>query len=1781
MSDTKPDNTPDALTPSSAAEEPSKPKKQKKPDTRTRGQKWRRRTIVVLVTLLVCFLAVRALVPLLLPTVLRQVASNYDLNAEYDKFDFNLLGGDVGLWNLRFTPKSGGDPILTIGYCRGAVATLGLLQGRLDVQRAEAEDATVIVERMPDGSIPLLERFLPKPDPTAAPATTQPTDIPLESPLSIDTLRLQRAEARLIDRAVAPTTDVRFYLNLILTNIGKDDVPTAFSIQLNSPEVLGALYVDGSATARNQLVNADLDVRMIGLNLKPLRSYLAAFGVTPVAGDISATAKGELKMTPAGGPDSRPADAPVTAVAIELGLRDITLTADSQYAASVKNVNIDVPSVAAGEIRINDILVDGVRAYAMRDPQGRPTFAGIALGAEPTDIVQRPESTTQPADTRDAPPAAPSAMPIIELNSLLVRNTGFQFTDFGIDNPQNVFFDIDRIALTQISTDPAKADVASKFTFNARSSGLAEAITVTGDITAATPTKTLDLKIDVSGISGSVLDPYLKPLGISRAMKNARLTADVSASIDPFAQNNSVTTGLTMKNVKLVGQDQDWFSFDKVDVSNVRIAKDGSRLSLGNVAVSGPTMSLTRAPDGSITTLGFTFDPSAVAPAVVEEEIALIRAATQPVSDSQPIRLPVVEIGKLTWDNVSVSINDAAVEPAVSYKLVDVDVRIEDLTLDQNAADARPGKIAVSLQSPGNIDSIKIGGTVAPTGEAIRFDLSGESKGTTLAGLRPLLNTFGIEPVMKQGQFQFAASGDVRKTEKAFAANLSLKDVSVTDQANTWVKLASLDLKDATFDGNTIAITKLDIAKPELRVERDEQGRLVAAGLKLITPPNAPPPSPVDPTAPPIPSEFELALPIVARLNEMNLNGASVTFVDHAVTPTATLKPTVSLTLKNAVVGADAKPASFSADLSLPGAAKQIRATGTLSAAPASQGITVTVTGNGIGGEALAPYLPPGITTDGADHTLTATVDAQLAKHPQGGSSLALSAKDVELKHDPKSEPALALTSASLKVNRFDLAGKVIDIDHIATRGFVADVSQDQRGILLPMFVIGTPPKQAQPAAKQVEEQQLAGEAIDVDKLLQSAKIVSPLVTLKSLDVGAKRLSVKTNQMAYPVAVRDFSLTSQDIQLLGERPEQQPPFTVKIKTNVEKLVDAVDATATIQPFAKEPSAKLNVDVTGIRGDQVTSLIPSLANQIDGSGLSDGRFTSDIEAQLTFTRRGLFGIDMTRDMGARSVIIKNTKLTQAGRERPLLGVEEVNVEQLRISQNPTNLTIKSVDIVKPAAHIWRDKAGIHAAGMMYRLPVEAQPETQPAPIPPKADEPPPPVDEVAEKVVQQVDANTSDITINTLTVSGCDVLIEDFVGTPTTRLPFTAVDIEVKGLTTRAMREPLPVRFTAFAESGKVPFLNADGSETEPSELFAQFIASGVVQVYPKPQGWLKMSLSAWDLRSVKGIAQQLGIEVSSGALDFSADVRMEGTDTFEAKLYPTLNSVRIKDSPDGKLTKLFQLGGAPAPIDQLIVLAEDADGALSLPTKVPYKAGELDMGTIITSATGSVGGQLIKAFAAVPAKALAMIGIDLNKEQDLSPVTISFDPGESRLTTEQEETIEQMVERLKKDDTLQIALEHRLSTGDFELANQRANPTGTDAKALAENLRQRKFDLQKRQVELSSKLRVALASQNQQLADQTLQQIQSVSKDLAQTEEGLDDMLGLFRAGAERYTDRRAKQAAIELAQWRLDAIREQFLDSDVMDIAARIGGPRPDAKLDNAPEQSEVVITFGRRAKE
>ena len=281
----------------SSASEPAV-KTPRKP--RTRRQKWFRRFLVVVVTLVLIGVAIRAVVPLLLPTVLQGVASAYGFNATYDDLDIYILGGDVGLWNLKITPKGGSEPALQTKYCRAAISTWALLHGRLHVRRAEADAAVVSVERLSDGTIPLLQQIKNARPTASGNSGGEKQTISLEPPLRIDILRLQNAEAHLRDKAVTPAVDITMSLSTLVSNVGAPDEKTKFSLQLNSaagtPQLLGALLIDGVGTSTPDTASAEFSMRMIDLNLRPAEAYLSAFGITPQAKHISFNGSGTLQV---------------------------------------------------------------------------------------------------------------------------------------------------------------------------------------------------------------------------------------------------------------------------------------------------------------------------------------------------------------------------------------------------------------------------------------------------------------------------------------------------------------------------------------------------------------------------------------------------------------------------------------------------------------------------------------------------------------------------------------------------------------------------------------------------------------------------------------------------------------------------------------------------------------------------------------------------------------------------------------------------------------------------------------------------------------------------------------------------------------------------------------------------------------------------------------------------------------------------------------------------------------------------------------------------------------------------------------------------------------------------------------------------------------------------------------------------------------------------------------------------------------------------------------------
>src|SRR5262249_32635945 len=162
-------------------------------------------------------------------------------------------------------------------------------------------------------------------------------------------------------------------------------------------------------------------------------------------------------------------------------------------------------------------------------------------------------------------------------------------------------------------------------------------------------------------------------------------------------------------------------------------------------------------------------------------------------------------------------------------------------------------------------------------------------------------------------------------------------------------------------------------------------------------------------------------------------------------------------------------------------------------------------------------------------------------------------------------------------------------------------------------------------------------------------------------------------------------------------------------------------------------------------------------------------------------------------------------------------DEIRAEGLRYSPTSNAVSIKSLEITKPAAHVVRDSDGIHALGLTLKQSFNMAPSTSASAAPQLAGAPAPsPSDPAA-------------FTIGRFTISGIDLLLEDKLGDVPTVLPINALDVEVKGLSSAALSEPRSIRYTALVGAGKVALASNDGksaSATQDRPVFAEVSSSG-------------------------------------------------------------------------------------------------------------------------------------------------------------------------------------------------------------------------------------------------------------------------------------------------------------------------------------------------------------------
>lgn len=1789
-----------------APPEPAKPSEPAKPEPRPRKRRrWLRRlawTLGILLTLLLIF---RIVLIIALPTVINRVGNYYGVDVSYSRLQLSVLGGQAALWDVSVTLKSTGQEVLRAEYLNGNLSVWELFQGRLHLWRAEVDGTLLTVVREADGSIPLIQTLLdglPK-------STTPSSDLNLTSPLQVDALRLHKIDLHFQDKSVTPAIDAVIRTSIRVSNVAALNRRTNFEIDIAAQPMVDFLHIEGEGTAGGPELDARVKVILRGLHPAAAAGYLRLLGLEPQAYDISGQVSGHVSLravNPATMPSTRPAlggdkSAYITG---KLLLDDALLSADGEPALVCRKLSIDVDRLNLAAAEIPRVNIDGVELHARRTSDARLQFAGLQLGAT-VNPATRPV-VRSPATAAVATGAAPFRWSVGELT---IGNVQANLVDDVVRPSAQLAFGVRQLRISNIIGDPDQPDAALDLSGNFELPHLARSVTLAGSARPFAPRKTAELAVELGGLKPDAVRPYLDVLGLESRFNDGSFSCKLNAglNIDPDGRVHADLglSGLSLKD------GPELLKFDDVTLSGLSLAPDLTSIDIRSIELTGPTIVGSRDKDGRLELVGLRTAP-------IEELLhRFTREAPAPDPSTQPFlpmvqalgRIPLerVSIGKVTWHKVSAVIDDRMAQPPVQFQLREFSLNAANLNLDLTGKKpaSTPGAFDFRFSMPGVARSLTATGSLLPQANAVVFKVFVDGQGLSPELLAPYIKPTGIEPVLRDGSLTLQAQGTLARAGDRLETVLTVEKLKYADGATELAAVDRLDIDRLILDGKTISAEKIEVTGPRASVTREPDGSLLAGGIRLRVPappkglatavgdskqPAATRPA-TRPTQPLLPT-----LPIELALKQLRIKDAALAWNDQAVSPAVQTTAGVSLDLDNFTYGGKPAPARVALQLKASGALDLLDVKGDVTLSPSAQAAKLDVTATGLRAGPLRSYLPPGIDVTLKDGRLKTSIDAALSIHPQGGYAGHVLVNGADFGDGQAS--LLKLDGFRVVVDRADLPDTLLAVKELTAKGVETDLELTRESALkLLGVVLSEAPAPARPAPAAPAPVRPVAEAApaaapaapnvqDAAMLAGRARKPLPQVTVDLIDLQLKRATF-TNSLrpgTAPITLADFRFRNLNrVDALGADAAEKPEASFELTGRIDPLVQQFKLRTDFRPFADEPLIKLNLAANGIQGDGIAALVPEIKPHVDTSTLRDGQFKTEAVIHLVLDRRTGLGLDLSRGFGM-DLTVRDTEFRAAPDGPVLAGLESLTLTRAQVRPAQPAFIARSLELTKPMAAIHRDKTGIHALGVVIKVP-GLDPATQPAAAP-AAPPPVAPAPAVAAVPATQPARPQAEIRLDRLIINGLDVAIEDRTFEPPVLVPLKGMDLEARDLSNLMFFEDRPVRFSLLVNSGKVPLPRRRASKSnveaasqkdqtladftlDPSmemrELFSQVAASGRLSLYPTLNGYAKGSASGFEILALRGIANAADIKIGGGTFDGKVDAVFPGDGSLELRLRAEVTQLRVREPKGGAIEKTLQL---PAPLDIVIVGLEGPDDSIVLRLPVKVEKGNLNKSQVTGAAIGAFAGVAAEAIAAAPLKVLkvggSLVGLDLGKKQQLQPVSIAFPPGYTGVERPLPPTWAALLKGMKDEKEVTVTLRHDLGEADVQRVSELVNPgSPTEAMHLRDLIKRKRLDLFVLRADVAGQARAQLAAGLGEQAELTLQRLRGLEAEIAATDNALDQVYEMLRDGGipAPLRDRRARAASLTLGQERLGAVWQMLVSEGIdprrINVIAQTFNPR------------------------
>ena len=916
------------------------------------------------------------------------------------------------------------------------------------------------------------------------------------------------------------------------------------------------------------------------------------------------------------------------------------------------------------------VEADGVEVKLVRKADGSVPLLDMIKAATASDAPQSGEPL------RFESPATVEAVRLHHVN--------VDVTDETVSPPFKDRFTMNlRVSDVGAPGRPATLDV------EAHSRSMLQALRVRGEADLRGDSLAVAVTFGVHGLRVGDARAYLASLGVRGGDLPLDLTGVADLSLSAAPGKAGVLRGTaSVRDVRLMAGGDEAVRLERGEATVAEWSP--SALHVSRVAARGGLLRLRRTPEGLV-----TFASLSRAATEVDADVAPATAPAATASATQPTPF-AWKLDELVATDLAGEFRDQLPAPERRFEARVASFEVRNLAGAGPKEAAATLKIAMSV--PGVASDLSIAGEAFPFAEVPRAVVVFDAAGVKPDALGPYLAPLGIEPTLKAGRFHAAveataenlAGGSPRVGLKVADVRLDEGGAGLLNMASVRVlglerdpESGAIEMAEVEATGPTLVVRRLDADTLELPAFRLRRVAAVAGATIAAAPASGPAASrPTPPATTPSPA----ALPVV-RVNRLTWGGANVRLEDRS---TQGAEPIDLSDARLEVSGfvldlrPDAPPSppgKITGRFRSAGLAEGVRLDGTLTPGAGSLAADLTLAGEGLNLQRLAPYLRPlGVEPRLKRGAAKVGVRASVA---QQGKTMRLAAEVRDAELTDEGTRLFALGGAA--VDRVEISPAGYGVGNVTITKPYARVERDADGgfiaggvKLLPMP--STAPATTQPVHAPGEPGgPPAGLFPDPFEFLAAL----PPLRLESLKVDNAEVDWIDRAPGAAGALVEVKLVaSATVEALAMNGQQPQAAKYDVLVSSPSLVERVRVAGTIEPGRDSLSLAGEVDAAGLRPAALAPYLPPGVEPAMDSGTFKAVATATLARGPDGALRGEIKVDslVVRDDGG------------AAGAAPLAAVGGVNLVVDRFDRATGDVSLPRISITGVEGSAARDADG---------------------------------------------------------------------------------------------------------------------------------------------------------------------------------------------------------------------------------------------------------------------------------------------------------------------------------------------------------------------------------------------------------------------------------------------------------------------------------------------------------